>query len=75
MLKSKTIVPIHVVDSLSPDTIVISEELMKQQGIPRAQHISLQFGVAKQSVHVLPDHKSKAYLCTQDWPSCYRSLR
>jgi len=59
MLKSKTIVPIHVVDSLSPDTIVISEELMKQQGIPRAQHISLQFGVAKQSVHVLPDHKKQ----------------
>lgn len=57
MLKSKTIVPVYVVQSVSPDTILIGEDLMKEQGIPRAQHISLQFGISKQTIKVLPEHK------------------
>jgi len=59
MLKSKTIVPIHVVHSLSPDTILIGAELMKEHGIPRAQHISLQFGISKQTIKVLPEQKKQ----------------
>jgi len=59
MLKSKTIVPIHVEQSLSPDTILIGDELIKEQGIPRAQHISLQFGISKQTIKVLPEQKKQ----------------
>jgi len=54
MLKTEPIVPIHVVQSILPDTIMLGEELMKKQGIPQAQHISLQFGIYKQTIKVLP---------------------
>lgn len=57
MLKSESIVPVHVVQSLSPDTITLDEELMKKHGIPQAQHISLQFGIYKQTIKVLPEQK------------------
>lgn len=59
MLKSKTPVPIHVVQSLSPDTVLIGEELMKEHRIPKAQHISLQFGIYKQTIKVLPEQKKQ----------------
>lgn len=59
MLKSENIAPIHVVQSLSPDSIMLGEELMKKQGIPKAQHISLQFGIYKQTVKVLPSLKKR----------------
>lgn len=53
-------VPVRVVQSLLPDTIMLGAELMKKQGIPKAQHLSLQFGIFKQTIKVLPDQKKSA---------------
>lgn len=60
MLKSKFIVPIHLVDSIAIDTILISEKIMKDQRIPKAQHITIQFGVHTHTVKVLPSPKKNS---------------
>ncbi|MCR8657954.1 YheC/YheD family endospore coat-associated protein [Paenibacillus endoradicis] len=59
MLKSKFIVPIHIVDSIAQDSIYISEMIMKEQKIPKAQHITIQFGVHTHAVKVLPNQKNQ----------------
>ena len=59
MWKSKFIVPLYIVDSVAHDTIHISETIMKKQNIPKAQHITIQFGVHTHAVKVLPNPKKQ----------------
>lgn len=57
MLKSKYIVPILIIETIAPDTIVLNEKIFKEQNIPRAQHITIQFGIHTKIVKVLPTLK------------------
>lgn len=59
MLKSKYIVPILIVDHIAPDTIILNEKIFKEQHIPRAQHITIQFGIHTRIVKVLPTPKKQ----------------
>lgn len=59
MLKSKFIVPIHIVDHIAQDSVYISELIMKDQKIPKAQPITIQFGVHSHAVKVLPNQKNQ----------------
>lgn len=50
---------IHYVETIAADTIIMNESMMKLLRIPKAQHISLQFGVHTQTVKLLPTPKKQ----------------